>query len=244
MDRGLPQHAPSLTHNGGDVETTLNPPRSPPARPAPSFARLVLVEPGVYTRVFDLDYQAEQFELFHGHASTRWTHYLGTQVIVASLLLLTWELRVGPVALAVVVTAGLGGWYVAMHRAVGVVAALQVVVLATLVAGLRDAFALTPAHAVIALGLCALAQNLSHAREPVPPALTGRGFEPFPLYWSKATTWERVRLLLLNTLYLPLELVSAPRLFAVHVLRALHRLGWRRPWADDVRARAQAMLGR
>jgi hypothetical protein len=209
---------------------------------SPGLLALILVEPGVYVRVLDLDYQAEQFEVFHRHASTRWTHYLGTQLIVAAFLLLASFASVGPVPLAVVAAGALAAWYVAMDRVVGVMASLQVGALLVLTWVARDALGLQPLHALGMLGLAALAQNLSHAREPVPPTLTGRGFEPFPTYWTRATAWERVRLLLLNALYAPMELVSAPRLFAVHVLRALHRLGWNRAWAEDVTHRAEAIV--
>lgn len=74
--------------------------------------------------------------------------------------------------------------------------------------------------------------------------MTGRGFETFAQYWARATTLHRLRLLALNFFYLPLELVSAPRLFAVHVLRALQSFGWRKAWAADVAARADAILAR
>ena len=98
-------------------------------------------------------------------------------------------------------------------------------------------------EALATLALMALFQNLSHAVEPVPPTLTCRGFEPFALFWASAGGFERSRLLALNLLYIPLELVSAPRLFAVHVLRAMHRLGWQRAWADAVSGRAARILG-
>jgi hypothetical protein len=78
--------------------------------------------------------------------------------------------------------------------------------------------------------------------EPVPPVLTGRDFEPFPVDWAAASPAHRIRLLLLNVLYLPLELVSAPRLFPVHVMNAMHRFGWQPARAADVRARATAIL--
>ncbi|MER2563044.1 MAG: hypothetical protein ABTQ32_20120 [Myxococcaceae bacterium] len=203
----------------------------------PGLMTLVLIEPGVYVRVFDLDYQAEQFEVFHARWTTRWVHYLGTQLIVGAFLLLA--AQASPVA-AVALGAGLIAWYLAMHRVVGLVAALDVVALTAIAVSLREIVGWQ--HAVTVLAVAALAQNLSHAVEPVPPTLTGRGFESFPVYWRQASGWHRVRLLLLNLLYAPMELVSAPRLFAVHVLRALHRLGWRREWAMAVTARASAIL--
>jgi hypothetical protein len=125
---------------------------------------------------------------------------------------------------------------------VGLVAGLQVAVL-TGVALLASELGATTWHALALLAVVAAAQNVSHSVEPVPPALTGRGFESFPLYWSRASGAQRVRLLSLNALYLPLELVSAPRLFAVHIMRAMQRLGWRRAWAAELRARADVILG-
>jgi hypothetical protein len=186
----------------------------------PSFIELVLVEPAVYWRVFSLDYQAEQFEVFHRSALTRWTHYVGTELIVWALLLLTFGYRIGPLPAAFALATVLITWYVRMDRVVGLVAGLQVVLL-TALAWLASAMGLTALDAAIVLLVAAAAQNVSHSVEPVPPVLTGRGFEPFPVYWSKASPWHRVRLLLLNLFYLPLELVSAPRLFPVHVMRAL-----------------------
>lgn len=209
--------------------------------PSRSLVDLILIERGVYVRVLDLDYQAEQFEVFHTHASTRWVHYLGTQVIVGAFLVAGWNVELSGLPLAPFVMGVLGAWYLAMHRAVGLVATGQVVVL-----GVASFFAaragVTATHALAALGLAALAQNLSHSVEPVPPMLTGRQFEPFPVFWSQASWSERVRLLALNMLYAPLELVSAPRLFAVHVLRAMHRLGFAPGWANEIRARAGRIL--
>ncbi len=208
----------------------------------PSFAELVLVEPDVYRRVLSLDYQAEQFEVFHRSRITRWTHYLGTQVIVWAFLLLTAGLHLGPVPVSVVLAVALIGWYLMLDAVVGFVAGADVLVLLLLSQRAADA-GWTALDAVVVLLVAAAAQNISHSVEPVPPVLTGRGFEPFPVYWSQASGYARVRLLLLNVFYLPLELVSAPRLFPVHVMRAMHRLGWRPDQAADVRARADAILG-
>jgi hypothetical protein len=218
------------------------PNHDPSTSPEPSFVDLVLVERDVYWRVFSLDYQAEQFEVFHRSALTRWTHYVGTQVIVWAFLLLTMGFRIGPLPVAVLIAIALVAWYVRLDAVVGLVAGAQVVVLLAL-AWLASSRGLGATAAVIVLVVAAAAQNVSHSVEPVPPVLTGRGFEPFPVYWAQASTAHRVRLLLLNFLYLPLELVSAPRLFPVHVMRAMHRLGWRTDRADDVRARATTILG-
>jgi hypothetical protein len=208
----------------------------------PSFLELVLVERDVYWRVLSLDYQAEQFEVFHRSALTRWTHYVGTHVIVWAFLLLTVRAAIGPVPVAVLLAIALIAWYLRLDRVVGVVAGLDVAVLLGL-AALASSRGLTPLTAVVVLAVVAAAQNVSHSVEPVPPVLTGRGFEPFPVFWSQASTWHRVRVLLLNVFYLPLELVSAPRLFPVHVMRAMHRLGWRPEQAADVESRALAILG-
>ena len=210
--------------------------------PEPTFVELVLVEPGVYWRVFDLDYQAEQFEVFHRRKLTRWTHYIGTEIIVWAFLLLTMGWHLGPVPVAVILAAALIAWYLRMNRVVGLFAGAQVLVLLA-VAWWASSDGLTWIDALIVLVFAAAAQNISHSVEPVPPVLTGKGFESFPLYWSEASAWHRVRLLLLNLFYLPLELVSAPRLFPVHIMRAMHRFGWRREQALEVEARAMAILG-
>jgi hypothetical protein len=207
----------------------------------PSFLELVLVERDVYWRVLSLDYQAEQFEVFHRSALTRWTHYVGTHLIVWAFLLLTIRATIGPVPVAVLLAIALIAWYIRLDRVVGVVAGLDVVVLLGLAAA-ASSRGLTPLSAVVVLVVVAAAQNVSHSVEPVPPVLTGRGFEPFPVFWSQASAWHRVRVLLLNVFYLPLELVSAPRLFPVHVMRAMHRFGWRPEQAAAVESRALAIL--
>jgi len=66
----------------------------------PSFLDLVLVDRDVYWRVLSLDYQAEQFEVFHRSLVTRWTHYVGTQLIVGGFLLATLGFHVGAVSLS------------------------------------------------------------------------------------------------------------------------------------------------
>lgn len=210
-------------------------------RRRPGFLDLVLVDRDVYWRVFSLDYQAEQFEVFHRSRITRWTHYIGTQVIVSGFLLACAGRDVAGLPAIALLALALVCWYVRLDGVVGLAAGAQVGVLTVIAEvlsrngwGLRDA--------VVALIVAATAQNLSHAVEPVPPVLTGRGFEPFAVFWSKATTWQRVRVIALNVFYLPLELVSAPRLFPVHVLQLLHRAGWRQSWAQAIRARADAIL--
>jgi len=215
-------------------------PPPPRLRPA-TLLELVLIEPGVYRRVLALDYQAEQFEVFHRRGLTRWVHYLGTPLILWALLLLTAGHRLGPFPGPLVAAAALAAWYLRLDLRVGLAASLEVGLLA-LLASLAADQGLTAAHALAVLAVAAAAQNLSHSVEPVPPVLTGRGFEGFPAYWARASGAHRVRLLALNLCYLPLEVVSAPRLFPVHVLRALHRLGWRPGWAEDVRTRAAAIL--
>jgi hypothetical protein len=215
---------------------------SPTPTSEPSFLELVLVERDVYWRVLSLDYQAEQFEVFHRSALTRWTHYVGTHLIVWAFLLLTIRANIGPVPVAVLLAIALIAWYVRLDRVVGVVAGFDVVVLLGL-AAFASSRGLTPLTAVAVLVVVAAAQNVSHAVEPVPPVLTGRGFEPFPVFWSQASAWHRVRVLLLNVFYLPLELVSAPRLFPVHAMRAMHKLGWRPEQAAEVESRALAILG-
>lgn len=208
-----------------------------------SFIDLVLVEPSAYWRIFALDHQAERFAVFHRSAVTRWTHYLGTPVILWALLVLTMGIHIGPVPLAAIVVVALTAWYLKLHPMVGIVGGTLVGLLAVL-ASWSSVHGVTSLHAGIALFVGATALNLSHAIEPVPPVLTGRGFEPFAVYWPRASWPERARLLGLNGFYLPFEIVSAPRLFAIHVLRALHVLGWRRAQGDDVDARAAAELRR
>ncbi len=216
-------------------------PTTAPSRDA-SFVELALIEPGVYWRIFSLDYQAEQFEVFHRSALTRWTHYLGTQLIVWALLVLTVGHQLGPIPAPLAAATLLSAWYLRLNLVVGVVASLQVGLL-TALAWFASGHGVTSLHAAGVLVLMAALQNISHSVEPVPPVLTGRGFESFPVFWSQASLAHRARLLALNALYLPLELVSAPRLFAVHVLRALHWFGWRREWAAEVRTRATVILG-
>lgn len=214
----------------------------PTARSATGFLSYVLIEPRVYVRVFDLDFQAEQFDVFHRSAPTRLVHYLGTQAIVGACLLLASGVSVLGVGGQWWLAGALCVWFLAMHLRVGLVASLPVLVWTVVAAAGRSSWAWGSREAVIVLVVAAAAQNLSHAPEPVPPVLTGRGFEPFATYWSRAAPFERARLLGLNAFYLPLELVSAPRLFPVHVLRALQAVGFLRDEAADVRRRADAIL--
>lgn len=206
-----------------------------------SLLDLVLVDRDAYWRVFSLDYQAEQFEVFHRSRITRWTHYAGTQAIVGGLLLAGVGRRVGPFPADLLLAAALSGWYLRMDARVGLAAGAEVSALAAL-ARIAARRGVSGRRALTAVLVAAAAQNLSHAAEPVPPVLTGRGFEPFPVFWERAGGAERGRIIALNACYLPLEVVSAPRLFPVHVLRLLQRAGWRRDWAEDLRSRADAIL--
>jgi hypothetical protein len=204
------------------------------------FVAKVLVEPAAFTRVFDLDYQAERFAVYHQHAIVRWTHYVCTPVILGVSLWLVGRV-VGWPAEALGFLA-LVAWYARLHPVVGALAAAELLAFAGL-AHAAAGWGFDTRHAVAALAVGSVVSNLSHAVEPVPPALTGRGFEPFAVYWARTPARERAELLLMNLFYAPLELVSAPRLFAVHVVRSLHRLGWRPDWGLDVEARALGARG-
>lgn len=179
--------------------------------------------------------------MFHRRRLTRAAHYLGTQGIVAAFFVVAAGAAVGPMPLPWVLAAILSAVYLRMNLIVGLAATLQLGLLLAM-ASFVVSHGATPVAGVVALAVLAALQNVSHSFEPVPPVLTGRGFETFAHYWARATTVHRLRLLALNVLYLPLELVSAPRLFAVHMLRALQVFGWRRSWAADIRARADAIL--
>jgi hypothetical protein len=203
--------------------------------------QLVLVEPAAFVRVLDLDYQAERFAVFHRTALTRWTHYLGTPLMLAALFLVAWPFAVGPVPAPLLLGLTLSAWYLRLEPTVGLACTFALAGLAVLAAAAHHTLGWGPGPGLAAVALLAAALNLSHAVEPVPPTLTGRGFEAFPVFWRRATTGQRLRVLALNGAYLPLEVVSAPRLFPVHVLRALHRLGWRRAWSADVARRAEAV---
>jgi hypothetical protein len=213
----------------------------PPPHASPSLVQLLFIEPSAFVRVLDLDYQAERFAVFHVHALTRWTHYLGTPLMLAALFLLAWPFAVGPVPAPVLLGLALSAWYLRLDWTVGLAGTVALAGLALLAGGAHQALGWGPGPALAAVALLAGALNLSHAVEPVPPTLTGRGFEAFPVFWRRATADQRLRVLALNAAYLPLEVVSAPRLFPVHVLRALHTLGWRRAWSADVARRAEAV---
>ena len=214
-----------------------------PTKKAPGFVELVLVEPGVYARPFALDYQAERFAIFHRTALTRWTHYLGTPGILCGFFLLAWGYQLGPVPAPLILGAALCAWYLRLNGVVGLAASLALCAIAA-VAWRASLLGWGAAEACLAIGGLAAALNVSHSVEPVPPVLTGRGFESFAVYWAGASGPQRVRLLALNLFYLPLEVVSAPRLFPVHVLRALHAGGWRRAWSTEVETRAANVLER
>jgi hypothetical protein len=205
--------------------------------------QLVFIEPSAFVRVLDLDHQAERFAVFHTTALTRWTHYLGTPLLLAALLLLAWPFSLGPVPAPLLLGVAASAWYLRLDPTVGLAATLELAGLALLAGAAHHALGWSPGQGLAAVALLAGALNLSHAVESVPPTLTGRGFEAFPVFWRRATAGQRLRVLALNAAYLPLEVVSAPRLFPVHVLRALHRLGWRRAWSADVARRARSVRG-
>jgi hypothetical protein len=212
-----------------------------PAKKTPGFVALVLVEPGVYARPFALDYQAERFAIFHRSALTRWTHYLGTPAMLSGFFLLAWGHQLGPAPAPLILGAVLCAWYLRLNVLVGLAASLELCAFAA-VAWRASVYGWGAMEACLAIGGLAAALNVSHSVEPVPPVLTGRGFESFAVYWARASALQRVRLLALNLFYVPLEVVSAPRLFPVHVLRALHAGGWRRAWSAEVEARAERVL--
>jgi uncharacterized membrane protein YGL010W len=225
----------------------------------PSKPRLIdyiMITPDAQTRIFDLRYQVELYEIFHGTRLSRTLHALCTPVITWSLFVLATLIPLrGPALMAALPAATLNGafglmgvlllWYLRLDALVTLIAA-PILVAMWITSSLFSA-ALGGAAGWYGLGLLVVGstiQDFSHAVEPLPPPLSGSGhFGKGKSILAEMPLKMRIYTLIGGlSIFAFLELISSPRIFAVQILNSLRRFGYKKDFYEKVTATAREVL--
>jgi len=207
----------------------------------PRLIDYLMIAPDAQTRVLDFQYQIMLFELFHRARLTRTVHTVVTPLVIWGFFLLVTAAPFG----AATFLALLLVWYFALDGLVGLTAAP---ILGAMWLAAEWARGLAPETAVgWGLGVVAagsLLETFSHSVEPLPPPWSGSGgFLPGKAILADVPLRRRLLALLAGmTIFAGLELISSPRILAVHLARGLARLGYRRDFYAAATATARGIL--
>jgi hypothetical protein len=215
---------------------------SPKTR-TPSLAEHLFIVPAAHTRLADVAFQAEMYELFHRTPAGRIGHMIGTPTILLGVLMLI-SRAPGAAAplLAVALAFGIAAWGLVIDRLAGLVTSIATALLA--VSAFVLARALGPETALaLVFGGCAV-QTFSHAFEDVPPPLSGAAdFVPPSAWLRRARLLEVVRAASLTVgVFFWLEMWATFRILPLQVLHLLMRAGHRPELRGALDARVSAIL--
>jgi uncharacterized membrane protein YGL010W len=213
----------------------------------PSLAERLFIVPAAHTRLADVAFQAEMYELFHRTPAGRIGHMIGTPTILLGVLVLT-SRAPGAAAplLAVALAFGIAAWGLVIDRLAGLVTSIATALLAVsafvLARALGPETALAAALALV-LGGCSV-QTFSHAFEDVPPPLSGAAeFVPPSAWLRRARLREVVRAASLTVgVFFWLEMWATFRILPLQVLHLLMRAGHRPELRSALDARVSAIL--
>ena len=212
-----------------------------------SVAEALFIVPAAHTRVTDVSFQTEIYELFHRTSGARAGHMIGTPSVLFGALLFASGApgAAGPglVVGLIVVVAAFG---VAVDRVVGLVTALAAALLAgaaLLLAGALGAETARSVALACVLGGCAV-QTFSHLFEDVPPPISGTPEFVTPGAWRRSVrALDLVRFTLLTFLvFYWLELWACFRILPLQILHLLMWAGYRPELRRALDARMAAIL--
>jgi len=212
-----------------------------------SMAEALFIVPAAHTRLADVSFQTEIYELFHRTLGARIGHLIGTpSVLFGTLLLASGAPGAAAPVLVIGLILGVAAFGVAVDRLAGLATAIASVLLA--VAALLLTQALGPETAlVVALscvfGGCAV-QTFSHVFEDVPPPVSGSPEFVTPSAWRRRVrVFELLRLTLLTFLvFYWLELWACFRILPLQILHLLMWAGHRPDLRRALDARMAAIL--
>jgi hypothetical protein len=207
-----------------------------------------MVRPEAWTRPFDLQFQAELYEVFHRTWLSRLFHGLCIAPNTFAWFLLASALPgAAGVYAAYALATALTVWYLALERTVGALLAPLLFACAFVAHKLAAPGSVGPGPvygALAIMGVCSVLQTLSHTLEPVPPPWSGtRTWKPFDEWWRTSSLGNKVGLFTLTpTVFVLLEWSASPRLLPVQVMKILGRLGLHAEFHERVRARVPVIL--
>lgn len=222
-----------------------------------TLLHLFMIVPTAQTKVLSLRYQAELYEAFHQDWRSQLLHVLFTIPALVGFLALLASIPIGfnvqlfpgvaaanSINLALLGVFALFTWYALFDKWVALFALPFLVgawVLANWAVLKWGGFAALYALALIFL--CGAIQALSHIFEDVPPPLSGSdSWADKHEWWSNASFKQVATIGIMFPVYSTLELISIPRIFPLQILRLLHRFGYRKDFAEEVKKEALAML--
>jgi hypothetical protein len=188
--------------------------------------RLFIV-PASHTRIVDLSFQVEMYELFHRTPTARAGHMIGTSTLLFGVFVLASH---APGILAPLLAAALIVWLAVcgftLDRLTGLITALYGIALA--IAAQRSRLGMSMGVALTLVG-CA-AQTFSHLFEDVPPPLSGTtGFVSFRAWFWRLDALQALRAAAQTlVIFYWLEFWAGFRILPLQVLHLLMRAG-RRP---------------
>ncbi|MFT6211518.1 MAG: YGL010W-like membrane protein [Bacteroidia bacterium] len=222
----------------------------------PSIIEHILTIPQAQTKIFDLEWQSAFYTVFHQTKTSKLLHTVCMAPIVFSLFALASYVDVSSVSLidAFAAQTAFNGafiamlvfaiWYLIMDVTIGLVS-LPIVVAFWLLANVFNS-ALGANGVYVALGtlfLFSFIQTVSHQPESVPPPHSGsNAFVPFGKWMQSSTLPQKIKVFFLFPVFTLVELISAPRLLPVQILRLMHRLGYKQALAKLTDERAKRVL--
>ncbi len=201
----------------------------------------LLTIPEAQVKVFDIEWQSAFYSVFHQTKTSRLLHALCMAPIVISLFVLMSYVSFGKFALfswAPEITAVNGAfvlmlfsmvWYLLMDVRVGLLSLPFLFSFWLVSNGIHYIGGdLTWKITLGVLFLGSAIQTISHQPELVPPPHSGSSeFVNFKLWVKEVPFAHRLRIALMFPIFTMLELISSPRLFAVQLLRLMHKFGYK-----------------
>ena len=223
----------------------------------PRLIDYLMITPDAQTRIFDLQYQVELYEIFHRTRLSRTLHTLCTPIITWSMFILAARIPLrGPALMAqfsmgteinaaFVLMGVLLLWYLKLDALVALTAA-PILVTMWITSNLFSAALGGTAgwYGLSLMFICSTIQDVSHAVEPLPPPLSGNDhFGEGKAVLARMPLKMRIYTLVGGiTIFAVLELISSPRIFVVQILSILKRFGYKKDFYEKATATAHEVL--
>jgi hypothetical protein len=217
-----------------------------PKDPPGTLAERIFIVPSAHSRVGDVSFQVEMYELFHRTPGGRIGHILGTPTVLFGALMLLSRAPgpAAPISMGALIL-GMAAWGTAVDRLAGAVTAVLGVALTVAAAAAGRALGASVASvaAALILGGCGV-QTFSHLFEDVPPPQSGTSeFLPLRTWLGRAGAVELLRSTVLTfAVFYWLELWASLRILPIQVLHLLMRAGHRPDLRRALDARVAEIL--
>lgn len=215
--------------------------------PAQRLAQSILIVPAAHSRILDMRFQIEMYELFHQTLLCRLGHMICTPLVLLGALILASriELAGATVTPASIYVATLAAFAISLDRRVGAVMIPLLAALLLLAHHLGAALGARATPAAIALMVAgSVFQTLSHMADAVPPPASGApGWVPTRAWIKSSSLGQLIRVGALSaTAFTLLEFWATFRIWPLQVLHLLLRLGYRPELRRTLHRRVEAIF--